>query len=281
MAGKKRGQNKPSQKVQTPAPSTSLPAPTQAEIDKNQDRRITLTQVAAAISILLNFVLAYLAYSSARSSDISAKAAVEANAMNQAAQDRAAGKVKARFEFVDEKQDPNRFKEFMRKQDGYDQTVFRIESADELLQWSPHITIRNTGTEPIDAIKTDVNYIVGSVYGEGVKQIYPVPIVYNEVSSHEATTFGKLMPGQTAKIGIAPLLMNHISRLKWADFAEKDHFGIFSVNVYCRLVGAGSYDRLEDKKSWVFEFHWRPSGFKSDAKNVKELLELKPTIDIR
>src|SRR5207248_992886 len=119
------------------------------------------------------------------------------------------------------------------------------------IRWEPHVRIKNTGTDPIDAIKTDIDYLVGAAYGVGVQQLHPVPVVINEVSSHEATTFGKIMPGQTAKIGLAPLLLNQISRLNWQDFADKDHFGIFTVNVYCRLARSTSYDRIDEKRPTV------------------------------
>ena len=271
---------------QTPAPNLPVLAPlptpctppattVQSETDKAQDRRINWSLAVAVVSLAVSFGSVIFAYRSA-------KEAAEANTIARAAQDRATGKVQASFEFTEEKnRDPNRFKEFMRQKDGYDQTVFRIESVDELVRWGPHVRIKNTGTDPIDAIRTEVAYLFGSAYGMGVKQIEPIPIVYNEPTSHEATSFGKLMPGQTAKISLAPLFLGQMSRLKWEDYPDKDHIGIFSVNVSCRLVGSTSYDRIQDKQPLVFTFHWRPAGFKADAKNVKELLELKPSVEIQ
>ena len=204
-----------------------------------------------------------------------------ANTIARAAQDRASGKVQARFGFVENiNRDPKKFKEFMRKKDGYDEEVFRIESADELIRWAPNVRIKNVGTEPIDAIKTDVHYMTGNAYGVGVRQIEPEPLVYNEKSSDEAATFGKLMPGKTARIDLSPLLLAQISRLKWQDYPDKDHYGIFNIRVLCRLVGASSYDRMEDDSPMPVHFHWRPAGFKSDAKNVKELMEIKPAIKL-
>jgi hypothetical protein len=88
------------------------------------------------------------------------------------------------------------------------------------------------------------------------------------------------MAGQTARISVAPLLADQISRLKLRDFAEKDHFGVFTVNVYCRLVGSSSYDRMDEKDLTAFRFHWRPAGFKQAAKNMKELLEIKPSVTV-
>jgi hypothetical protein len=168
----------------------------------------------------------------------------------------------------------------MRKKDGSDQLVFRIESADELMRWSPYVRIKNTGSEPIDAIRTDVHYLFGCAYGVGVQQIEPAPIVVNETSTYEVTTFGKLERGQTATVHIAPLLLNQITRSHLKDFADKDHMGLFSVKLLCRLAGASSYDRMPDEQPEVFTFHWRPAGFQPEAKHVKELLDKKPWVTI-
>ncbi len=202
-----------------------------------------------------------------------------ANKIAQAAQDRATGRIQARYEFVVEPTPhPDRSKEFLRKREGSDQMILRIESADELMRWSPYVRIKNTGTEPIDAIKTDVHYDLGAAYGAGVRQIEPAPMVINETSTYEATAFGKLEPGHSARIFVAPLLLNQITRLNLKEYADKDHFGMFTVRVYCRLVGASSYDRMPDEKWVALMFHWRPAGFLPDAKHVKELLEKKPWI---
>ncbi len=286
MAKHKHGKSR--QKQQSPAnnplaPITSgtQPAPIESETDKRQNRRIKFSLWGVGVGFLLNALGLYFAFSSAESSKKSAKEATESNKISQAAQDRGAGKVQARFEFLEDKnRDQTRLKDFVRKKDGYEQQVLRIESVDELIRWGPNVRIKNTGTEPIDAIKTEVNYVLGSAYGAGVEQIYPPPIIVNEVSSNEASSFGKLMLGESARIDLAPLLLHQISRLNWQDFAEKDHQGIFTVSVYSRLVGSASYDRMEPNRPKVLEFHWRPAGFKNDAKHVKELLDIKPSVKI-
>jgi hypothetical protein len=282
MSSNKKKNRSAARNAPAPTPVISPPKPvTETEVDKRQDREITWSFIVAGVSAVLTVASTYYAYQSAQSAAKSADEAVAANKIAQAAQDRAAGKVQARFEFVDDqKRDPERFKEFMRKKDGSDQLVFRIESADELLRWSPYVRIKNTGSEPIDAIKTDVHYDFGAAYGVGVQQIEPAPIVINETSSHEATTFGKLDPGHAARIYVASLLLSQITRLNFRDYADRDHLGMFTVKVYCRLVGASSYDRMPDDQPVALTFHWRPAGFKPDAKNVKELLEKKPWVVI-
>lgn len=271
---KNRGHNQRSTQAPPAAQPVPPPGSTETETDRRQDRSISWSLVLAGFSIFLSLASAWFAYRSA-------KEAAEANAISRAAQDRNAGKVQARFKFVEENTiDPNRVKQFMRKKDGFDQQVFRIDNVDELSRWAPYVRIKNSGVEPIDAIKIDVEFALGGAYGVGVQQINPVPITYSEVSSHEATTFGKLMPGRTAKIELAPLLVQQISRANLQDFSAKDHLGIFPVKVYCRLVGSSSYDRMEKDNTMSFGFHWRPAGFKPEAKNVKYLLDMKPKVEI-
>jgi hypothetical protein len=242
-------------------------------IGKRQDRRISWSSLIIGASFLVSLASAAFTYWQAQSS-------AAANKIAQMALDRVAGKVQAQFEFVDDQKGaPDRFKEFMRKKEESDQLVFRVDSVDELMRWSPYVKIKNAG-EPIDAIKTDVHYDIGAAYGIAVQQIEPGPIVINETSTYEATTFGKLEPGGTARIYVAPLLLDQITRLKLKDYADKDQIGMFTVTVYCRLVGSSSYDRVGDHQPVVFTFHWRPAGFKPEAKNIKELLEKKPWVVI-
>lgn len=262
--------------AQQAAPSVVPPAAVETATDKRQNRRIFWTQVGTVISIIVSTASAVFTYSSARE-------AAEANALTRQAQDRAAGKVRAKFEFVpdpDDK-DSSRFKPFVRKQDAYDNLVFRIENVDELIRWGPAFVIKNTGTEPIDAIKVDIDYVVGSAYGRNVRQLEPTPFVMNDVTSYEATSFGKMLPGQTARVSVGPMLLQQLTEFKWQDFAEKDHNGVFSVDVKCRLVGATSYDQVDRNQRRVFEFHWRPAGFKPDAKNVREYLAKKPSVVVK
>ncbi|CAN5266933.1 hypothetical protein BH10PLA2_BH10PLA2_00980 [soil metagenome] len=247
------------------APTPPLKPINQAELDARQNRWIKLCIAGNVASFLLNVALAWFAWSSSQSA--------------QHAVDLVSGKVRAGLEFVDQKGDEARLKEFMRKKDGEDSIVFRIESADELMRWGPYIQFKNGGADPIDAIKIEVKWEFGAPYGAGVKQILPPPIIVNEKSDFEMTGFGKLDSEKTAKVHLAPLLLQQITRLDFKQFAEKDSVGMFSVTAYGRLAGALSYDQMSGKPR-VFTFHWRPAGFKSNASNVKELLAKKPWIEL-
>jgi hypothetical protein len=258
--------------VVVPHPVPAVPT----ETDERQDRRIMWSIAGTVVALLLNVVLAYLTFKSAEFAKKSAREAEEANKLAQIAQDRAAGKVQATFDFaVETTREPSVLNNLTRKKDGYDEQVLRLESVDELLRWGPYVRVANTGTEPIDAIKIEVNYLIGAAYGTGVQQLYPVPFVLNDVSTHEATAFGKLGPKQTAKVLLNQMILGQIARMNWKDFTEKDHHGIFSVSVFCRLVGSASYDQVANNRQKFLNFHWRRTGFKQDSKPVKDVLDMK------
>lgn len=191
--------------------SPSKPA-AESEVDKRQNRQITRSNRVAFAALLASLASAIFTGWSGCSTAKSAAEAVAANKIAQAALDRTAGKVQAQFEFVDDPNphDPNRIRPFMRKKDASDQIVFRIESPDDLMRWSPRVFIKNTGSEPIDAIRADVTYFFGSAYGEGVQQIVPPPLIANKVSTFEGNAFGKLAQGQIARIPLMRVLLEGV-----------------------------------------------------------------------
>lgn len=268
---KNRGQQK-GKPTPPPVPSTPTPSavPPPAQPKPSWDRSDVISGVALAVSVV-SAVLAGLAWNESAT----------ANKLTKIAQDRAAGKVQAQFELLEDNLGkPQSPKEFMRKREGFDEITFRIESGDELIQWSPYIRLKNTGTEPIEAIKIDVTHLLYAAYGKDVKQIYPEPKFFNDSTNYEATNFGKLMPGQTATIAISSLLVSLMSRNDWKDYADKDRCSIFRIEASCRLVGSQSYDQLPATKARRLEFDWKPGGFEPNAKYVNGLLEKKPHVKI-
>lgn len=285
MSSRKNGRKQsdprqPNAGTLSPVPP-SLPGAVATETDRRQDGRIEQAILSSRVAIALGLIGTAVAVWSAVSSHRAVGVAEDANRIAQQSQDRAAGKVTAKFEVVgDKNHDQDAIKDLIRKKDGYDELVLRFESVDELVRWGPHVRVKNTGTEPIDAIKVEIYQERGVAYGKGVFQIYPPPQIHNEASSHEATGFGKLMPNQTAKVLLNQLVLQQLALSKWKDFPDRDHEGTFSVRVWCRLVGSTSYDQVENNKPKYLVFHWRPSGFLPDAKNVKEALDVKPAVRI-
>ena len=256
--------------VPAPVPSPESPS----ETDRRQDRSINrahIVAVGSAVLSLASFLVAvYTAF-----------AAAKANRLNGEALDRAAGKVSAKFRLVkDPNRDANLPKEYMRPKVGSGEMVLRLESPDELVRWDPRVRVTNVGGEPIDAVQIEVRHAFGGAYGYGVQQITPLPVIYDDSASYESTRFGKLMPGQTATLVLAPLLLAHMTRDWVPEYADQDRFGVFRVSAKCRMVGVSSYDLAEDREPVTLQFHWRPAGFKPDSKHLKDALKMEPYVII-
>ena len=183
--------------------------------------------------------------------------------MNQRAQDRASGKIQAKFEYIDFHDDPEKMRPFFKKEVGTDKDVFRLDSLDELLRWNPAVKIKNTGDEMIDSIRVDVWFMGGRVYGFGVKQIHPMPMIVNKISSREVSSFGKIRPQRTATIHFLPLLLSQMLQVRSKDFPDKDREDNYRVQVACRLVGAATHD---NSGGLILNLHWKQPGFADEQK---------------
>ncbi|WP_439622517.1 hypothetical protein [Gemmata sp.] len=270
MPGKNKKQpptHQTSPQLPTPAPTTPLESP---QHKPRWDRSDTISVIALVFS-----------FASAVFAGFAWNESVTANNLTKISQDRGSGKVQALFDIVsDNLGKPATPSRFIRKKDGYEENVFRVESVDELMAWSPRVRIKNTGSEPIDVIKVDVTHLECEKYGVGVKQIFPLPRYFYDSTNYELTSFGKLMPGQLADIVFTPLVLSLMTRHDWKDFPDKDRKSTCRVEVLCRLVGSQSYDQMPRDKLRLVEFHWRPAGFEQNAKYVKECLEIKPHVVI-
>jgi archaellum component FlaG (FlaF/FlaG flagellin family) len=236
----------------------------ETETDRSQNRRITFSIVLSILSFVVS-VLTYL--TTQRQTDL-----------NQLAQDRENGKIRAKFELVDEPQvDPKMKAFFMRQKDGFKEDVFRMDTVGDMITWGPTLTIKNTGTEVIDGIRLEAKYVQGQAYGKDVVQILPPPRMTNDHTTFEILNFGKIEPGQTATVYVVGLLADQMDQLDPEYFADKDHEGWFGIRILCKIAGGPSYDQMASDKPKVFNFHWRPSGFKKDSKRFRDLVKTKPS----
>jgi|GEM_PF-6361763 len=260
----------PSQTPPTPSSATQPPSSPPTSSDKNPPAPVSKWTKLTAFIAVLALVVSCLSY---RVSDRQA-------ALNQFAQDRASGKIRAHFAFVQMKTtDPALEKLLTKKEVGTDKDILRLDSVDDMLRWGPRVSIKNTGEEIIDALRADVTYIRGRAYGFGVKQIEPHPITLSEPSSAENASFGKLLPQQHAVIFLDSLLLDQMALAQAEFYPDKDREGVFRIEVYCRIVGVTSYDSMEPRKAMQFIFHWRPTVF-ADEKKCEALLNRQLRVHI-
>jgi len=239
-----------------PTPPVSHPKPVvPTEVDKRQDRELLGRSLETGASFVLNVALACFAYQSAQ---YAAKSADEAAGAKQSSRSGTGSR---------RRQDPKHALSSSmirraaltgtRSSCGEGQlrpTGFSYRKRDETGAMVTVCSDQEYGNRADRCHQDRCPVLWRGAYGTGVRQIEPVPLVINETSSHEATTFGKLEPGRTAKIYVAPLLLNQITRANLKEYPDKDSIGIYTASVYCRLVNASSYDRWPTSSRWCLRF---------------------------
>jgi hypothetical protein len=271
---KKKGKSgKPTTPVQNSPLPQSQPAPPKAD---SWWKRMSLSDKLQWLSIVLMFVwnVVACAWSAVTWIELHKQSKI-----NQRAEDRASGKLKAKFEFVEiGNTDPSSLARFTKKTSVATEAVY-LDDVDTLVRWGPNVKVKNTGEEIIDSIRVEVEFTVGAVMGQGVKQKYPPPYVVTQPSIVFPTMSAKLSPGQSAEILLdKPLLEQLLSaKLEYPD--QNECIGVFQVRVSCRIVGATAYDPPDPMKTSTLRFVWLRSGFSGDQ--VKRILEIQPTAFIK
>jgi hypothetical protein len=193
----------------------------------------------------------------------------QAKDVSQRTEDRASGKIKAKFEIVgvfpsDEKSLPAGIKKS-------DFGSFSVDDPQSLIEWSPVIRIKNTGEYPIDSFRVEVqSWIQSRIPDDNIPKLRP--IFGTSVSVLESPPFGKLIPGQSALFSINKGLVEQMLKAtpgkQWKD---DKHYASFQLRTYCRIVGADSYDGPNRSEFPVLGLVWIPSQFTEDK--IKLILE--------
>jgi hypothetical protein len=187
--------------------------------------------------------------------------------LNQSKEDRAAGRIKAKFEFTDtDMYDPKVIANFIKKKKVTDEPIFRLDSFEELVAWEPSVAVKNIGDEVIDGLRIEIHLVGGMAYGKDVEQKQPPPIIVPDMDSAEAVSFGKLMPQRTAHIMITQTLLQQMLHSRIPFYPDDDHESFFIVQVLCHIAGGAGYDRMEPPNIVRLHFHWRPTGFRDQKK---------------
>ena len=201
--------------------------------------------------------------------------------VSKQAEARSSGKIKAKFEDLTVFPTEEKFVPPGVKKEKKDSLyVFTVDNLRSLMAWGPSVKIKNTGEYPIDSLHVDVQWLGGGAVGKGVEQIIPVPILGTGISSLEPPLFGKLEKGKFAILSIKkPLLQQMLKATMGEKFKDKQHYGLFEVRTFSRIVGATSYDRPDRPEFPRFFLIWTPSSLEEE--NVKLILEEHPQVLLR
>jgi hypothetical protein len=142
--------------------------------------------------------------------------------LTQMAQDRATGKIKAKFEFVGVgNTDEKSLAPFYKKSKLGFETVY-IDDVEHLIKWNPFIEIKNTGEEVIDGIRVEVRFTSGMVV---TPKAAPTPYVLNEAIDLDLTLKEKVHPGQTAKVSMMKPLLGQMVQAQTQELADREPLG--------------------------------------------------------
>jgi hypothetical protein len=193
--------------------------------------------------------------------------------INQKNHDRAAGKVAAKFDFVDlQGLNHPEWKKPFNKRFANGEEAPRIDDVEELVRWAPRVGIQNTGEEIIDTVKIEVGYFGRLRINPDEKDLAPSVTLTDPATVREVALPGKLSPGQEATIFLLPFVAEQMGALAKVDRRpDVDRRDVFNVRVLARIVGApnGSYDASYPRRDLRLHVNWRAKGF-TDAEKCKK-----------
>jgi hypothetical protein len=150
------------------------------------------------------------------------------------------------------------------------------------LQWlNPCVIIKNTGDEPIDAIRVKTRFVGGFIDVIDAPpdvQRGKTPYVVRQAEDEEYILSEKLMPGKEARVSIVKGLVGQMVQAQATDQRiTRDHYGSFQITCYGRIVGGPGFDGAEAPIGIMFI--WVPKGF-PEGECKKVLTEMRPSVEI-
>jgi hypothetical protein len=197
--------------------------------------------------------------------------------------DRAAGKVLAKVSIEGVEPSPDEMgPEYKAKGMNGMVEAIRFNTLERLMAMHPAIVVKNTGDEPIRAVRVETRFVFGMIdYTDEPAKARgdpsPWAVKQFEQENHELSR--SLQPGQYAHVPITRGLLKQMIQAQDPKRIEKVHYGRFDVSCYGSLVGMGTFDQSDQNTPMTLSFSWLPSGF-PDAKTRKFLDDFLPSIEI-
>lgn len=196
--------------------------------------------------------------------------------------DRQAGRIGAKFEFVKVLPFPTDVKEFYEEIFPFGGTVApRFKSVDELMAFNPRVVVKNNGDENIEEVRIEVQRVfsvsVNPTRAPGDNVFVENPL--GEPTEIEKFVLSeKLRPGESATVPYGRAFLRDIMRVQNPEKKDWKHVAKYEVRCYGRAVGATAFDVAERRDfSWQ-AFAWLPSGFSEEK--CKKYLDMTPTAKI-
>ena len=197
----------------------------------------------------------------------------------QKVQDRAAGKVATKFEFIGVgNTDEKSLAPFYKKSSLGVEGVF-LQDVKQMIHCNPYVEVKNTGDEIIDGLRVEVRFSSGMIVIDKMQDAKPTPYVLSGATDLDLPLKEKLRPGQKATVSIMKPILGQLLQEQAQDRGELEHVGHFEVTVYCKAPGGTTAgDRPEPYKFATLHFIWLPKGFTKEA--CKDILDSQPQVMI-
>ena len=140
---------------------------------------------------------------------------------------------------------------------------------DDLKKFNPRMFVKNTGEEPIDAIRIEgkVRLVGARLNDELLKREFASQVSWwhDRVESRDFQLGRKLSPGDTASVPLARSFAGLFAHLQLKTPSPAEHIGVFELFCSGRLVGATAFDPATRGTGISIRLIWTPSGFTPEA----------------
>lgn len=202
----------------------------------------------------------------------------------QQTDDRAAGRIPARVEVLDvtPKADelPAHTLDTFHPSLSFKTTLFR--KVDELLNANPRILFKNTGDEPVEAVRVETRFVLGMIDlidAPRDMQLMQAPFVLHQAEREDYPLSRKLQPGETALVPVARGLLGQMVQAQDPAKEDRKHMVKFGIRCFGRIVGGSSFDAPERHQELFMTFMWLPNGFPEEK--CKKLIEtMQPAVEV-
>jgi hypothetical protein len=186
-------------------------------------------------------------------------------AVSEKTLDLATGKTEAQLSvrlYPDQKDVPKAY----RLKNRFLEDAVYFHDIDALLSLNPSVIVRNIGQEPVGTLKIETHFHFGFIDTTDLppdEQRNKTPWVLRQVEKEEYPLSEKLMPGQEVRVSIVRGLTGQMVQAQAVDQRKvSDHFGVFEINCYGKIVGGVIFDPA--KEPIAMAFAWKPTGFPED-----------------
>jgi hypothetical protein len=195
----------------------------------------------------------------------------EAKSLSQRTYDRAAGKVRAKFNIAFVRPIPEELPKDMVRIGPLGKTSVVLRSPDWISKIEPRLQIHYVGDEPIDAVKVEAR-ITFLCYKEKNGNWQPVHQSEVQQFANEEPSVGKKINTQEFhNVPFGRAIVSLLMATPTQGREEQEHYAQVELRVFGRLVDGKAFDEAQEPAVRLLSYVWMPKDFKDSE--CKEFLK--------